>query len=134
MQHKFSEIREGRCKDILFPEIMLLYPPKTVIFTREDGQYRAFVVYEISGMVETMPGRFDPLRLRVWSVDHNGKYFTKRYQDLDIGQFSGKKAVVDLRYIPAGYLPNEFEARMQLAKRGRKYCTHGMRSRTLGGT
>lgn len=125
MQHKFSEIREGRCKDITFPEIMLLYPPKTVIFTKDDGEYRAFVVYEISGMVETTPGRFDPLHLRVWSIDHNGKYFTKRYRDLDIGQFSGRKLVTDLRYVPAGYLPNEFKIRTQLAQRGRRYWHAG---------
>ena len=125
MQHKFSEIHEGRCKEITFPEIMLLYPPMTVIFTREDGEYRAFVVYEISGMVETLPGRFDPLHLRVWSIDHNGKYFTKRYQDLAISQFSGRKSISELRYIPAGYVPNESEVRLQLMERGRRYWRVG---------
>jgi hypothetical protein len=125
MQHKFSEIQEGRCKTITFPEIMLLYPPKTVIYATEDGEVRAYVVYEISGMTETMPGRFDPLHLGVWSIDHNGAYFTKRYKDLTITQFSGSRAVTELRYVPAGYLTEESHVRVKLMKRGQWYWQLG---------
>jgi hypothetical protein len=139
LQHKFSEIQEGRCKTITFPQLMLLYPPKTVIYTRYDKEFKAYVVFEISGAVETMPGRFDPLHLHVWSIDHNGIYFTKRYRDLIITQFSGSKAVRDLYYIPAGYLPEESYVRDRLLERGRWYwvlasrpqlCSHQGRVRS----
>lgn len=125
LQSKFSEIQEGRCKTITFPQLMLLYPPKTIIYTKTGDHYRAYVVFEISGATETMPGRFDPLHLRVWSVDHNGSYFTKRYHDLSITQFSGDRKVKDLRYIPAGYLPEEAGVRDLLIERGRRYWKLG---------
>lgn len=129
MQNKFSEINEGRCREITFAQIILLYPPKTVVFTKEDYEYRAFVVHELSGMSETMEGRFEPLHLRVWSIDHNGRYFARRYFDLIIRQFSGSKSITDLQYIPARYLPKESEVRSQLAERGRKYWMLGEKPR-----
>ncbi|CAG8983102.1 hypothetical protein HYALB_00004544 [Hymenoscyphus albidus] len=121
LQRKFSEIQEGRCKSITFPQLVLIYPPKTLIYTKVGDAFQAYVIFEISGATETMPGRFDPLHLRVWSVDHNGTYFTKRYLDLDITQFSGSRELKDLRYIPAGYLPDESRVRNMLVERGRRY-------------
>ena len=80
-------------------------------------------------MVETMPGRFDPLHLRVWSIDHNDKYFTKRYRDISIDQFSGSSKITQLQCIPAGYLPNESDVRQELIERGRKYWELGQEPR-----
>ena len=98
LDYQLAEIQEGRCKCVSFAELYLLYPVRTTIYTLEDGCLRAFVVAELSGMEEKQVGRFSPLRIRAWYIDHDGQYFTRQYTDFNITMFGGTRSVASLRY------------------------------------
>lgn len=118
---KLVEIQERRCQRLTFSQLPLIYPLNSIIYTAHDGQLQAFVVSGVYGMEQQTRDTYAPFRLRVWSIDHNGKRLTKRYHEFFTSQFQGEKLVTSLKYIPAGYLKDEAEQRKRLAARGRKY-------------
>jgi hypothetical protein len=125
VSHKFVEIQERRCKSIRFTQLPLLYQTNSTIYCWKDKALRAFVVSELSGMDPGPFGTYGPLVLRVWAVDHNGKTFVRRFYDFRIPFFAREIDIVDLSYIPAGYLADENQHRMQLIRRGRRYWKLG---------
>jgi hypothetical protein len=125
VSHKLVEIQEKRAKSIKFAELPMLYPENSTIYTNNDEQFRAYVVAELSGMDSRPFGRYGQLQIRAWVIGHNGKYFTKRYHNLAVSQFPGEKEIISLKYIPAGYLPNEASVRSDLISRGKKYWRLG---------
>jgi hypothetical protein len=122
--HKMNEIYERRCKTVSFAEIQMLYGLNTTIYTFADEEIRAFVVTEVSGGEPLSLESYSPLQIRAWSIDHNGSYLARRYHNLRISQFSGQRAVMDLRYVPAGYLPKESERRSRLIARGKRWWAY----------
>lgn len=120
---KLVEIQERRCQRLTFSQLPLIYPLNSIIYTLHERQLLAFVVSGVYGMEQQSRDTYAPFRLRVWSIDHDGKRLTKRYHDFSTSQFQGEKAVTSLKYIPAGYLKDEAEKRKELAARGRKYFT-----------
>jgi hypothetical protein len=118
---KLVEIQERRCQRLSFSQLPLIYPLNSIIYTVQDGQLQAFVVSGVYGMEQQTQDIYSPFRLRVWSIDHDGKRLTKRYHEFSMSQFQGEKLVTSLKYIPAGYLRDEAEQRKRLAARGRKY-------------
>ncbi|GKZ38850.1 hypothetical protein AbraIFM66950_011373, partial [Aspergillus brasiliensis] len=125
ISHQLVEIQERRCKVVSFPETPFLYPSGSIIYEKEGDHWRAFTVVELSGMNPEPFGSFAPLKIRAWSVDHNGKYFARKYHDLTIHRFSGRRAITSLKFIPAGFLPEEGSVRKELIRRGRKYWELG---------
>ncbi len=122
VSQKLIDIQYRRCKTISFADLGLLYLPHTTVYAVEDGGLQAFVVLEVSSEREQQPFEsYSPLRLRAWSIDHNGKEIARRYHDLILLPFSGQKAIVSLRYIPSGYLPGESQKRTQLIARGQAW-------------
>ncbi|RAK93828.1 hypothetical protein BO79DRAFT_268248 [Aspergillus costaricaensis CBS 115574] len=121
ISHQLVEIQEKRCKAVRFHETPFLYPAGSMIYHKEGDSWRAFTVTELSGMNPEPFGKFTPLVIRAWSVDHNGKYFAKSYHDLTVHQFSGTRTITSLKFIPAGFLPEEGIVRKELIRRGRKY-------------
>ncbi|KAI9761081.1 MAG: bck1-like resistance to osmotic shock [Chaenotheca gracillima] len=121
VQYKMSEIDEGKCKSVTFAQAWMLYRPKTTIYTIEDDEWRAYVIEECSGLEPTSNGGYMPLKLKCWFVTFNGKQFIKRHRHLEIPQFSISKPISSLKYVPAGYLPNEGEVRSKLIRRGRAF-------------
>lgn len=122
--HKLIEIQQKTCKSIRFAEITMLYVPSTTVYTFEDDELRAFVIVELSGMELRNFESYNPLQMRVWSIDHDGQNVVRRYHDLTVRQFSGQRDIKDLQYIPAGYLPNESEQRRSLIARGKLWWTY----------
>lgn len=70
-------IQEKRAKSIKFAELPMLYQANSTIYVNEEGQFRAYVVSELSGMDLRPFGWYGQLQIRAWSMDHNGKYFTQ---------------------------------------------------------
>jgi hypothetical protein len=122
---KLLEIQEKRCKSIQFAQLPMLYPINSTVYTYEDSNLCAFVIAELFGMDARPFGTYAPLQIRAWSIDHNGNYFVKRYHDLVVSQFPGERDFIDLKYIPAGYLPDELNRHMKLIERGQLYLKLG---------
>ena len=118
---KLIEIDEGKCKSVLFFHLVLLYQPDSTIFTTYANEARAFVVSELGGAKTISPGRFEPLQVRCWSIEHDGRSLVKRHHEILIPQFWGEREVSKLKYVPSGYLTNEAEVRRTMLLRGRKY-------------
>ena len=117
--HKLIEIQQRRCEAVSFAEITMLYTPNTTVYTLEDQELRAFLVVELSGMEPRASESYSPLRIRAWSVDHDGQNIARRFHDLTIPQFSGRRAIKSLRYVPAGYVLDENKRRKELIDRGK---------------
>ena len=117
--HRLIEIQQKRCKGITFAEITMLYAPNTTVYTTENDELRAFIIVELSGMEPRSFESYNPLHMRAWSIDHDGQNVVRRYHDLTMPQFSGRKEIKYLQYIPAGYLPNENEKRTNMIARGK---------------
>ncbi|CAD6570777.1 MAG: hypothetical protein ASARMPRED_003927 [Alectoria sarmentosa] len=124
VSHKLIEIQQKRCKSITFAEITMLYVPNTTVYTTEDDELRAFVIVELSGMEPRSFESYNPLRMRAWTIDHDGQNVARRYYDLTVSQFSGQKEIKCLQYIPAGFLPSESEKRRNLIARGKLWWTY----------
>jgi hypothetical protein len=122
---KLIEIQERRCRSLSFLQLCMIYPENSVIYTFNDGQLQAFIVDQLSGMEERSSDTYNALQVRAWSVDHNGRYFTKRYHDFLISQFPAERPITSLKYIPSGHLADEPEQRMKLIARGRRYWELG---------
>ena len=102
----------------------MLYLPGATIYTIEDGDLRAYVLLEMTGMEPRSFDSYDPLRMRAWSVGHNGQHIARQYHDLIVPQFSGQREIKSMEYIPAGYLPNEIKERKKLIARGKLWWTY----------
>lgn len=124
MSHHLTDIQEGRCRNVTFTEIPLIYTLGSMVYTLENEKLAAFIVAEMSGMEARPFGLFAPLHLRVWSIDHDGRQICKRYQDLSINHFVGRRDISSLACIPSGYLPEELTRRKQIISRGRKYWSY----------
>ncbi|KAH8778405.1 hypothetical protein F5883DRAFT_214285 [Diaporthe sp. PMI_573] len=124
LSQQVANIQEGRCRNISFIEMPLLYAPGTMVFTQDNGGLTTFIVSELSGMEPRPFGSFSPLRLRVWSIDHDGRQICKRYQDLAINFFAGRREISGLSCVPSGYYPEETTRRKQIIARGQKYWSY----------
>lgn len=124
MSQHLVDIQEGRRHDIAFVELPLLYTPGTMVYTQGNEKLAAFIVSEISGMEPRPFGSFAPLRLRVWSIDHDGQQICKTYQDLVINHFVSRRDISSLACVPSGHLPEEMTKRKHIISRGQKYWSY----------
>lgn len=118
---QLAEIQEKRCQRISFVQLPMIYTLGSIIYTQNDKHLQACVVSELSGMEQVMPGTFAPLRIRAWSIDHNQTYLCKRLREFEVPFFPGHRQPSLLKYVPAGYLPDEVATREKLIERGRVY-------------
>ncbi|KAH8703647.1 hypothetical protein BGW36DRAFT_423200 [Talaromyces proteolyticus] len=127
LPQKMIDIQERTERTVSFSSLPMLYPLKSLIYHKASGdnQLRAYIVSELSGMEHRSLNMYSPLLIRVWSVEHNGTYFTKRYTTFPVSQFPGEKPIASLQLVPAGYVPEEAELRKELIFRGRKYWNLG---------
>ncbi|KAJ5630110.1 hypothetical protein N7528_003767 [Penicillium herquei] len=125
ISHQIIEIQERRCKSVSFQEIPFLYPSGTLIYQKEGGAWRGFIVSGLSGMDLQPSNNIGDLQIRAWSLDHDGVYFTRKYHTLTVSQFYGTRNITSLQFIPAGYLPDESAIRKTLVKRGHRYWELG---------
>lgn len=118
---QLTQIQEKRCHRVSFMQLPMLYTPGSIVYTYKEKYLQAFVILELSGMDQILPGTYGPLRIRAWSIDHNGTYMCKRQWDFQVPHFLGMRETTALQYVPAGYLVDEVAQRKRLIARGRHY-------------
>ena len=123
---KHLEILAGKCRQIRYEDIWLLYAPRSVIYTVLNGTWHASIVSELAGMEEYKEGlsqRLRPLIIRCWEIRHeHGNLFRCR-RTFTIHQYSDARPISSLKHIPAAYLESEADIRRDLIERGKRYCT-----------
>lgn len=111
---------------ITFPEIWLLYPPGTVVYTSENGEYEAFVVDSVRGVGKNPRGRsrrqlHDRLELTCWSINYDGEIFGREWSTLIMSPFNGTKEIASLDIIPERFLTDVDHIKDSLRARGKLF-------------
>ena len=67
-----------------FPNIWLLYPPGTTVYSKENGEYEAFVVDSVRGVNKSLRHKsgqhtYSRLELTCWSINYDGEIFGRSH-------------------------------------------------------
>ena len=122
---KNLEILTGKCRQIKFEDIWLLYSPRSVIYTMHNGNWNATIVSELAGMEtyeEGLAQRLRPLTVRCWEIRQESGNLVRCRRTFTIHQFSNSRPISSLKHIPANYLESEADVRRNLIERGKQYC------------
>ena len=110
---------------ITFPDIWLLYAPGTIVFTKENGEYEAFVVDSIRGnskrQTRTGHHNYSKLELTCWSINYDGEVFGRVWSSHWIAPFHGSKDISSLGLIPEKFLPNVSDVKQFMISRGKSF-------------
>ena len=134
MRFDFSEVSKkyneidvaGSEGHINYSELWMLYKPGTIVYTRENGEYEAFVIESLRGMQKrqrTQSGRQNYTRLDLvcWSIDYDGEIFGRVWSTHAIAPFHETKEIKNLDLVPEKYLPDPAAVRSILISRGEHF-------------
>lgn len=122
---KNLEILAGKCRQIRYEDIWLLYSPRSVIYTVHNGTWNASIVSELAGMEvyeEGLSQRLRPLIVQCWEIRHERGNLFRCRRTFTIHQYSDARLISSLKHIPAAYLESEADIRRDLIERGKRYC------------
>ena len=111
---------------ITYPDLWLLYPPGTVVYSLENGEYEAFVVDVVNGMQRRMQGQkkkhgYGRLDLTCWSINYDGEIFGRVWNTHCIAPFHGSREIRSLDLVPEKFLPDAEATRKSLISRGKQF-------------
>ena len=113
---------------ISYPDLFLLYAPGTIVYSRENGEYEAFVVDSLRGMRKRQGGGYGRLDLTCWSINYDGEVFGRVWSIHTIPPFHGTKTISSLDLVPEQFLPNLQKEKSKLISRGEKFWSmHGQK-------
>ena len=134
MQHELADVSQklddvesaNPSGSIAFPDIWMLYPPGTIVYSIENGQREAFVVDSIRGLQKRRPsfeGRSSHTRLDItcWSINYDGEIYGRVWSTHCISAFHGTKQISGLELVPEKYLPEAESVKSTLLVRGEKF-------------
>ncbi|KAL8726609.1 MAG: hypothetical protein Q9166_006644 [cf. Caloplaca sp. 2 TL-2023] len=104
----------------------LLYVPGTVVFSKENGEYEAFVVESIRGCQRHQPSynsRFthSTTEITCWSINYDGEVFGRVWSTHYIAPFEGFKEISSLDLIPEAFILDKESVRASLVERVRQF-------------
>lgn len=110
---------------ITFPNLWLLYAPGSIVFSKENGEYEAFVVDSIRGISkrQSRSGRpnYSKLELTCWSINYDGEVFGRVWSSHWVAPFHGSKEVNSLDLVPEKFLPNAATVKESMVSRGKRF-------------
>lgn len=137
------DFMENECQDVLkvqrdlevrglsaviqYEHAWLLYAPGTIVYSKENGEYEAFVIESIRGCQKHQPSqnsRFShsSMEITCWSINYDGEIFGRVWSTHYVAPFEGLKEVASLELIPEAFLPEKAEVKASLVERGQKFC------------
>ncbi|KAL8997627.1 MAG: hypothetical protein Q9169_003175 [Polycauliona sp. 2 TL-2023] len=111
---------------ITYEHAWLLYAPGTVVFSKENGEYEAFVVESVRGCQRHQPSynsRFthSTLQITCWSIDYDGEIFGRVWSTHYVAPFEGSKEIGTLDLIPEGFILDGKSVKASLVERGSQF-------------
>ena len=111
---------------IEFPNIWMLYPPGTTVYTKENGEYEAFIVDSVHGVHKSTRQKsgqhsYSRLELTCWSIHYDGEIFGRVWSNHSIFPFKGSKEVSSLQLVPEKFLPEAESVKSSLQSRGNQF-------------
>lgn len=116
----------GLSATIQYEHAWLLYAPGTVVFSKENGEYEAFVVETIRGCQRHQPcqnSRFSHSSMEIicWSINYDGEIFGRVWSTHYIAPFEGLKEVASMGLVPEAFVANIDAVKTSLIDRGQKF-------------
>ena len=113
---------------VTYSDLWLLYPPGTIVYTLENGEYEAFVVDSLCGMQKRQQGHkkrhgYGRLDLTCWSINYDGEVFGRVWSVHCIAPFHGTREIGSLDLVPERFLPKANTVRESLLSRGKQFWT-----------
>lgn len=124
---KLNDLESAQPSGLIdFPDIWLLYPPGTVVYSKYNGEYEAYIVDSLQGVSKRPQNRFGKypysrLDLICWSINYDGEVFGRQWTTHIIAPFSGSKEISSLDLVPEKFLPNARTIEENLIVRGRSF-------------
>lgn len=111
---------------IEFSNIWLLYPPGTTVYSKENGEFEAFVVDSVRGVRKSLQHRsgqhtYSRLELTCWNINYDGEVFGRVWSKHEIYPFKGKKEIRTLDLIPEKFVPDAESVKSSLKARGKQF-------------
>lgn len=104
----------------------LLYSPGTIVFSKESGEYEAFVVESIRGCQRHQPSynsryTHSSLEITCWSINYDGEIFGRVWSNHYVAPFEGLKEISSLKLIPEAFVPDKDVVKASLVERGQQF-------------
>ncbi|KAL8796093.1 MAG: hypothetical protein Q9195_001425 [Heterodermia aff. obscurata] len=111
---------------IEFPNIWMLYAPGTTVYTKENGEYEAFIVDSVRGVHKSMRLKsgqhsYSRLELTCWSINYDGEVFGRVWSNHSVFPFKGSREVSSLQIVPEKFLPEAESVKSSLKSRGNEF-------------
>ncbi|KAL8691099.1 MAG: hypothetical protein Q9224_004253, partial [Gallowayella concinna] len=111
---------------IKYEHAWLLYAPGTVVLSKENGEYEAFVVESVRGCQRHQPSynsRFthSTLEITCWSINYDGEVFGRVWSTHYVAPFEGSKEVSSLDLVPEAFVSDRELVRESLMGRGQRF-------------
>ncbi len=116
----------GSSAMIQYEHAWLLYPPGTMVFSKENGEYEAFVIETIRGCQKHQPcqnSRFSHSSMEIicWSINYDGEIFGRVWSTHYIAPFEGLKEIASIGLVPEAFVPNIDAVKTSLIDRGQNF-------------
>ncbi len=118
--------KSGLSATIQYEHAWLLYAPGTIVFSKENGEYEAFVIEVTRGCQKHQPcqnSRFSHSSMEIicWSINYDGEIFGRVWSTHYIAPFEGLKEVASMGLVPEAFVPNIDAVKTSLIERGQKF-------------
>ncbi|KAL8918837.1 MAG: hypothetical protein Q9208_007094 [Pyrenodesmia sp. 3 TL-2023] len=122
-----KSLEEGGSSALIhYEHAWLLYAPGSVVFSKENGEYEAFVVETVRGCQKHQPcqnSRFSHSTMEIicWSINYDGEIFGRVWSTHYIAPFEGLKEVASMELVPEAFIANKDAVKASLIDRGQKF-------------
>lgn len=107
--------------EITFDLLWALFPPNTIVYTKDNMLKEAQTYRFLSGSYEKQQDGSQIFQMRLRMIGHDGQELGWGEQNLQIGGFEGAKKVYHLATFPLSVHPEKEAARADLIRRGRRF-------------
>ena len=113
---------------VQYCDLWMLYRPGTIVYSRANGEWEAFVIDSLDGMQVQRPWSdtcrpLTRLHVRAWSMNFDGEVYGRVWSIHCVAPFLGVRDISSLPLVPEKFLQDGKAVRELLLSRGKKFCT-----------
>ncbi|KAM0818064.1 putative AAA+ ATPase domain-containing protein [Seiridium cardinale] len=121
---KLDDLASHRCREIIFDDLWLIYPPGTTVYRKDNDDWRA---YKVERVESGNRASSDATTIYAYYIDFDGagKYLIPQLEVLKITPYPLKRYIQNLEVVPDWAIHNQFALEGKLIERGITYCEYG---------
>lgn len=113
---------------VKYCDMWMLYRPGTMVYSRTNGEWEAFIIESFDGMQVRKPSPDDShaltrLDILTWSMNFDGEIYGRVWTIHCVAPFHGVKDISSLPLVPEKFLLDRNAVRESLISRGKKFRT-----------